>query len=224
MICITGDTFLNPTSSGWMCESWSFVKSEIVQMLNPNRLWKRTLNTGMQESIKSPMTPTAGRRRLEKGSGGLWGCKYDGADVGQVIAVVMAANLKAPTRLPPVAASMQKQRRPRRVMTQTNPLPLTRNGGCYSPPTRAQSARQPIPHALHSLSSSSSLPPRPRLFLHLCPATSPNFQTQAPQRWTDTALWAGGVGGTSAHGRACTHRRRDYSRWAKEAGRRTGAD
>lgn len=78
--------------------------------------------------------------------------------------MVMAANLKAPTRLPPVAASMQKQRRPRRVMTQTNPLPLTRNGGCYSPPTRAQSARQPIPHALHSLSSSSSLPPRPVSF------------------------------------------------------------
>lgn len=161
MIGITGHTFLNPTSSGWMCESWSFVRSEMVQMLNPNRLWKRTLNTGMQKSIKSQMTPTTARRRLEKGSGGLWGCKYDGAYVGRVITVVMAANLKAPTRLPPVAASMQKQRRPRRVMTQTNPLSLTPNGGRYSPPTRAQSARQPIPHALHSLSSSSSLSRRP---------------------------------------------------------------
>lgn len=132
----------------------------IVQTLNPNWLSKLTDPQVNKESDHSPCWP----QEVRKGTGSLVGCK---TPPGGCWTEVPAANVTplppSSTRLPPVAASIhpsiQKQSR---VMTQTNSLPLTRNAGYYSPPTHAQSARQPISHALHSLSTSSS-PSRPRL-------------------------------------------------------------
>lgn len=132
-----------------------------------------------------------------------------GLDVGRVIAVVMAADLKAPTQTPTC----------RSIRAETETAPVSHDSNKPSP---ADTERRVLfttyaraeCTAAHPVRTAQPQLPTPSPILHLCPATSPNSERR-PHRGGPTQRTEPGVVGWGARvrmGRVCTHRRRDYSR------------